>query len=78
LSYIVEKNPNLAATETSGLIESIFGDLEENQRLIRLLMGLHRMIIKSSVARSDFKQALQVKAGDLSAHIYNYILSSQP
>ena len=78
LSYIVEKNPNLAATETSGLIESIFGDLEENQRLIRLLMGLHRMIIKSSVARSDFKQALQVKAGDLSAHIYNYILGSQP
>lgn len=77
MAKLVEHNPHLPTTEVSAIFKAIYGDMSTNPQKLRRLMLLYKLILKISVANTDFQRSMKMKAGDISAYIYFYILQSQ-
>ena len=77
MAKLVEHNPHLPTTEVSAIFKAIYGDMSNNPQKLRRLMLLYKLVLKISVANTDFQRSMKMKAGDISAYIYFYILQSQ-
>ena len=77
MAKLVEHNPHLPTTEVSAIFKAIYGDMSTNPQKLRRLMLLYKLVLKISVANTDFQRSMKMKAGDISAYIYFYILQSQ-
>lgn len=77
MAKLVEHNPHLPTSEVAGIFKAIYGDMSNNPQKLRRLMLLYKLVLKISVANTDFQRSLKMKAGDISAYIYFYLLQSQ-
>lgn len=77
MAKLVEYNPHLPTTEVAMVFKAIYGDMSKSPQKLRRLMQLYKLTLKTSVANTEFHRSMRMKAGDLSAYIYFYLLQSQ-
>ena len=77
MAKLVEYNPHIPTAEVASVFKAVYGDMSNNPQKLRKLMQLYKLTLKISVANTDFQRSMKMKAGDLSAHIYFYLLESQ-
>jgi alpha-tubulin suppressor-like RCC1 family protein len=77
LSLIIRENQAKPITETARIVKALYGEVEQNHRLLRNMMVLYKLVLRNIFNKVGFKNSMKTKTGDLSSALYSIVLFSQ-
>mmetsp|Transcript_10952 Transcript_10952/g.21429 ORF Transcript_10952/g.21429 Transcript_10952/m.21429 type:complete len:1763 (+) Transcript_10952:24-5312(+) len=77
LALIIKENQAMPITETARIVKALYGEVEQNHRLLRSMMVLYKLVLRNIFLKVGFRNSMKTKTGDLSSALYSIVLFSQ-